>query len=78
MKCVKELTSKDKGKNVDEKLMLSSPELLGIDCNHLSPEELEAMFKKSSNRIEGAQKECNRTKGRVIIGSMPNIVYRRF
>ena len=46
MKCVKELTSKDKGKNVDEKLMLSSPELLGIDCNHLSPEELEAMFKK--------------------------------
>ena len=48
MKYVKALKSKAKGKNVDEKLMLRRQELLGIDHNNMSKEELEALLKKAA------------------------------
>ena len=45
MKCIKVLLSKDKKNNTDEKLMLRRQELLGIHCNNMSKEELEALLK---------------------------------
>ena len=46
MKCITALTSKAKGKNIDEKLMLRRQELLRIDHKNISKEELESLIKK--------------------------------
>ena len=70
MKRIEALMSKAKGKNADEKLMLRRQELLGIDCNNLSKEELEALLKKSSNIIEGAQNGGWLEISATIVGTM--------